>query len=71
MKFAELNGLIIMKSGNEFSTYEANEFLPRMSTQQVASLLRRDERIAKLDKKWYWFGSNHWKKVSVWKVNRR
>jgi len=60
---------IIEAKGTEehFSTYEANEFYPRKTAQQMASILRSDERLVNMGKEYRLckVGSAH---ISMWKV---
>ena len=51
-----------------FSTYEANEFFPRKTAQQMGSILRRDERLVNMGKKSYWIQFGILAYISMWKV---
>ena len=61
----ELIGVIDIKE--EFSTYDANEHFPDLTTQRMGSILKADERIVNLGKKWHRTitGYAH---ISIWEV---
>ena len=72
MRFPEVTEIINSIDTKEaFTTYDANIHLPKLSTRQVASILRRDERIRFIRKKWLWAGCNHWSNISVWGLNEQ
>ena len=37
--------IVFMKLGEEITTWDANEYYPRMTAQQIAYRLRHDERM--------------------------
>ena len=68
MKHPEVTRIINAIGEREITTYDANEFHPKLSTRQMASILKGDKRIINVGKKWLWMGCNHWKQISMWKV---
>ena len=68
MKFPEVTRILAVKGKNEFSTYDANEYHPELSSNEMGSILRRDERTVNLGKRWLWCGCNHWARISIWRV---
>ena len=69
MQFPEVSRIInVLGDRFEISTYEANEYHPGLTSQEMASILRRDERIMNTGKKWFWMGCNRWLNISMWRV---
>ena len=50
-KVTELIEIIGIKE--EFTTYDANYHFPDLTTQRMGSILKADERIVNLGKKWH------------------
>ena len=57
--------LEVMEPGEEFTTYEANEYFPHLTAQEIASILRRDERIINAGKR-YCRDRTGYKNITVW-----
>jgi len=68
MIIPEVTRIIEAKGTEEhFSTYEANEFFPNKTAQEMGSILRRDERTINVGKRWFRCKVGH-TNITMWKV---
>ena len=51
----------------EISTYQANEYFPHLTSREMASILRRDERLENVGKIWYRCRTGY-ANISIWQV---
>ena len=52
--------------GNEFSTYDANEFFPELTAREMGSILKADERAINIGKRWLRVNCGY-ANISIWR----